>query len=72
MKCAGLDELETLVEAQPHAYHKPAYYGASGWIGVILNRADLDWDDVAHWLRRSWQQVAPKSIAGLLETADVS
>lgn len=72
VKCAGLDELETLVVAQPHAYHKPAYYGASGWIGVILNRADLDWDDVAHWLRRSWQQVAPKSIAGLLDAADAS
>ena len=59
----GLDELEALVEAQPAAYYKPAYYGASGWIGVILDRRDLDWEDVAEWLERSWRSVAPARLA---------
>ena len=70
VKCGSMDELEDLVEAQPHAYHKPAYYGASGWIGVILNRPGVDWDDVADWLQRSWRAVAPKSATALMDVAD--
>ncbi|UYH53865.1 phosphoribosylglycinamide formyltransferase [Qipengyuania sp. SS22] len=70
VKCSGLDELENLVEAQPQAYHKPAYYGASGWIGVILNRPGVDWDTVADWLQRSWRAVAPKGATRLIDAAD--
>ncbi|WP_369027117.1 phosphoribosylglycinamide formyltransferase [Qipengyuania sp. RANM35] len=70
VKCDSMDELEGLVEAQPHAYHKPAYYGASGWIGIILNRQGVDWDNVADWLQRSWRQVAPSRLTRLLDAAD--
>lgn len=70
VKCGSIDELEGLVEAQPQAYHKPAYYGASGWIGVILNRPGVDWEDVADWLQRSWRMVAPRSVTRLLDVAD--
>lgn len=70
VKTGGMDELEDLVEAQPHAYHKPAYYGASGWIGIILNRPGLDWDDVADWLQRSWRAVAPRNATRLLDAVD--
>lgn len=70
VKCGSMDELEGLVEAQPHAYHKPAYYGASGWIGLILNRPDVDWDAVADWLQRSWRNVAPPRLTRLLDVAD--
>ncbi|MCV0382214.1 MAG: phosphoribosylglycinamide formyltransferase [Erythrobacter sp.] len=70
VKCDGMDELEALVEDQPHAYHKPAYYGASGWLGVILDRADIDWDSVAERLQRSWTAVAPRSVTKLIDAAD--
>ncbi len=70
VKADSMDELEGLVEAQPHAYHKPAYYGASGWIGLILNRPGLDWSDVSEWLQRSWRSVAPKNATKLLDVAD--
>ena len=70
VKAGSMDELETLVEAQPQAYFKPAYYGASGWIGVILNRPGLDWDTVAEWLERSWRAVAPPRLTKLLDAAD--
>ncbi len=70
VKCGSMDELLDLVEAQPEAYFKPAYYGASGWIGVILNRPGLDWDHVGEWLARSWRQVAPKSATRLIDAAD--
>ncbi|MDG5747024.1 phosphoribosylglycinamide formyltransferase [Qipengyuania sp. XHP0207] len=70
VKCSSMDELENLVEAQPHTYHKSAYYGASGWIGVILNRPGVEWDDIAAWLQRSWGQVAPPRIRNLCDAAD--
>ena len=70
VKCDGMDELEALVEDQPHAYRKPAYYGASGWLGVILDRADIDWDSVAERLQRSWTAVAPKGATKLINAAD--
>lgn len=69
-KCGSMDELDGLVEAQPHAYFKPAYYGASGWIGVILNRPGLDWDTVSDWLERSWRAVAPSRLTRLMDVAD--
>lgn len=70
VKTGGMDELEGLVEAQPQAYFKPAYYGASGWIGVILNRPGLDWDSVGEWLARSWRAVAPARLTRLIDAAD--
>lgn len=70
VKCGSMDELEGLVEAQPHAYHKPAYYGASGWIGVILNRRGVDWEMIGEWLQRSWRAVAPPRLTRLLDAAD--
>ena len=70
VKCGSMDELEGLVEAQPHAYHKPAYYGAAGWIGIILNRNGVDWDAIGDWLQRSWRSVAPARLTSLLDAAD--
>ncbi|MDG6078647.1 phosphoribosylglycinamide formyltransferase [Erythrobacter litoralis] len=69
VKTGSMDELLDLVEAQPEVYFKPAYYGASGWIGVILNREGLDWQDVADWLERSWRSVAPKTAVRSLDAA---
>lgn len=66
-KTSGVDEMEGLIEAHPDAYFRPAYYGASGWIGVILNRPGVDWDAVADWLSRSWRSVAPKRLAQMLD-----
>ncbi|WP_086608959.1 phosphoribosylglycinamide formyltransferase [Erythrobacter donghaensis] len=70
VRTGGMDELLNLVEAQPEVYFKPAYYGASGWIGIILNRPGVDWDAVAEWLTRSWRGAAPKRLTRLLDVAD--
>ena len=59
-----------LIENQPDTYFKPAFYGASGWVGLILDRADLDWGDVEAWLLRSWRSVAPKRLTRMLDVAD--
>ena len=70
VKTGGMDEMAALIEQDPDAYFRPAYYGASGWIGLTLNREGVDWDHVAHWLRRSWRAVAPKRLTALLDAAD--
>jgi phosphoribosylglycinamide formyltransferase-1 len=69
-RTGGMDELLNLVESQPEVYFKPAYYGASGWVGIILNRPNVDWDEVAAWLERSWRSVAPKRLTRFLDIAD--
>ncbi|TRD12196.1 phosphoribosylglycinamide formyltransferase [Erythrobacter insulae] len=71
VKTSGMDELLGLIEAQPEVYFKPAYYGASGWIGLILNRPGVDWAHVEQWLQRSWRSVAPAKLTKLQDIADM-
>ncbi|MDP4605927.1 MAG: phosphoribosylglycinamide formyltransferase, partial [Erythrobacter sp.] len=70
VKTSGMDELHALVEDQPETYFKPAFYGASGWVGLVLDRPDLDWGDVDAWLERSWRSVAPKRLTRMMDIAD--
>ena len=70
VRTSGMDELLNLIESQPEVYFKPAYYGASGWVGIILNRANVDWDEVAAWLQRSWRGAAPKRLTRMMDIAD--
>ena len=56
VKTSGQDELSSLVEQFPNRWFKPAYYGASGWAGLILDR--------------SWASVAPRRLASLRRAAD--
>ena len=67
VKAADQEELKALMEQAPDTYFKPAYYGASGWIGIILNRPGVDWAHVEEWLERSWRAVAPKRLAAMLD-----
>ncbi|GAA4041901.1 phosphoribosylglycinamide formyltransferase [Parerythrobacter jejuensis] len=69
-KTSGQDELAALIDGDPQAFYKPAFYGASGWVGLILNRPDCDWEQVEYWLGRSWQAVAPKRLTKLMDAAD--
>jgi len=70
VKTGSMDELHSLVEDQPDIYFKPAFYGASGWVGLVLDRPGLDWDEVAAWLARSWRAVAPKRLTRFMDIAD--
>ena len=62
VKASGADEMAGLIEAQPDVYYWPKYYGASGWLGIKLNRRDVDWDQVSEWLQRSWELAAPRRL----------
>lgn len=70
VKTDGPDELNALVDLHPEAYFRPQYYGAAGWVGLILNRPGVDWEHVADWLHRSWRAVAPARLTRLLNVAD--
>jgi len=70
VKTSGPDELAALIERDPAAYYRPAYYGASGWVGLVLNRPGVDWDHVSEWLERSWRSVAPARLTRLTSAAD--
>ncbi|HEX2624495.1 MAG TPA: phosphoribosylglycinamide formyltransferase [Sphingomicrobium sp.] len=70
VKASGPDEMSGLIESQPEIYYWPKYYGASGWLGVKLNRRDVDWDQVADWLERSWNACAPPRLTKLRRIAD--
>ncbi len=69
VKTSGQDELAALLEQDPETYYRPAYYGASGWVGIVLNRKGVDWDHVAAWLERSWRAVAPRRLTKLIDVA---
>lgn len=70
VKTSGVDEMTSLVESDPASFYRPAYYGASGWIGLVLNRRELDWAQVDYWLERSWRAVAPKRLTRLIDVAE--
>ena len=70
VRASGPDEMSGLIEAQPDVYYWPKYYGASGWLGLKLNRRDVDWDQVRDWLERSWRASAPPRLTKLMTIAD--
>jgi len=70
VKASGPDEMTGLIEAQPDVYYWPKYYGASGWLGVKLNRRDVDWDQIREWLERSWRACAPPRLTKLMRAAE--
>jgi phosphoribosylglycinamide formyltransferase 1 len=70
VKTSGADEMNALIEAEPEVYYRPAYYGASGWIAMRLDRPGVDWDHVGDWLAKSWRAVAPARLVKLMAVAD--
>ncbi|GAA4014644.1 hypothetical protein GCM10022280_11450 [Sphingomonas swuensis] len=70
LRASGPDEMTGLIEAHPELYYWPKYYGASGWLGLRLNRPDTDWDAVRGWLERSWQSSAPARLTRLIRAAE--
>lgn len=70
VKTSGEDEMSALVDQDPAIYFRPAYYGAAGWIGIRLDRPQVDWEHVKGWLERSWRACAPKKLTRLLDVAD--
>ena len=65
VKISGIDEQESLIERDDDTFYRPAYFG-DDWIGIRLDHAEPDWDEIGQWLQRSWLAVAPRRLAQLL------
>ncbi len=62
VKTGDMAEQAMLIEADPDLYYRPPYMGPSGWIGVRVDGADVDWDHVGDRIARSWELVAPRRL----------
>jgi len=60
---------EALIEAEPRRFHRPAYLGHRGWIGLHLDVGEIDWDEVAGVVTESYVLFAPKRLARQVEAA---
>jgi predicted DNA-binding protein (MmcQ/YjbR family) len=58
-------EREALLE-QGDPFYLPAYVGHKGWLGVQLDDADVDWEEVAELIATSYCLIAPKRLAELV------
>ncbi|MEE3852678.1 MmcQ/YjbR family DNA-binding protein [Gordonia sp. LSe1-13] len=48
-------------------FYLPAYLGAYGWLGILLDD-DTDWIEVSELLDASYRQIAPKKSIAKLES----
>jgi predicted DNA-binding protein (MmcQ/YjbR family) len=62
-KLEAQEEAEALLAADPDGLYRPAYVGPKGWLGVRLDKARVDWHELAGFLEESYVRVAPKSLA---------
>lgn len=61
VRTSGVDEQAMLIETAPNIYSRPAYLGASGWVGIDLSD-DADWAVVEDRIARSWELAAPRRL----------
>lgn len=57
---------EELVGQEPERFYRPPYVGHRGWVGVRLD-VDVDWGEIGQILEDAYRQVAPKTLAKLLD-----
>jgi predicted DNA-binding protein (MmcQ/YjbR family) len=55
-------EWEALL-AQGDPFYLPPYVGHKGWVGVRLDRAGIDWEEVAELIATAYCLIAPKRLA---------
>jgi hypothetical protein len=56
-------EADALVATDPERFYKPAYVGPRGWVGLRLDRSDVDWTEVTELVTESYLSMAPKKLA---------
>ena len=60
----GRGENEALVATDAEAYFLPAYVARHGYVGVFLDRPDVDWDEIDELVVEAYRLVAPATCAG--------
>jgi len=54
---------ESLIAAHPAKYYMPSYVGPRGWVGLRLDIAGVDWNEVAELIVTSYKLNAPNRLA---------
>ena len=57
-----VDDVERKALEQDPRFYYPAYMGPSGWLGLDLTAAKVDWDEVHELVDASYRLVAPKKL----------
>ena len=52
-----------LIASDPTRFYLPAYIGSRGWVGLRLDRGEVDWEEVAELVTHSYRLIAPKRLA---------
>jgi hypothetical protein len=56
----------TALEQDPR-FFVPAYYGAAGWLGLDLDAAPVDWQEVAELVDASYREVSGARLVARLD-----
>jgi predicted DNA-binding protein (MmcQ/YjbR family) len=62
-----VDETERKALEQDSRFYYPAYMGPSGWLGLDLTAADVDWDEVRELVDASFRSVASRRLVKELD-----
>ncbi len=54
---------EALIDDEADRFYRPAYLGHRGWVGLRLDTATVDWDEVAGVVVESYRLCAPRALA---------
>ena len=55
-----------MIESEPERFYRPPYVGGRGWLGVYLDIADVEWDEIALIVVEAYRVIAPASlVAGI-------
>lgn len=63
-----VDDSDRASLEQDDRFFLPAYMGPSGWMGLDLTAAQVDWDEVGELLDASFRLVAPKKLIAQLDS----
>ena len=58
---AAKEDQAKIVRSAPKRFFVPPYVGPNGWVGMWLD-GDVNWDDVADFLRDGYRLVAPERL----------
>jgi len=59
-------ENEVLVASDPDTFFMPPYVAQHGYVGIFLDRPEVDWDEVRELVTDAYLLVAPKRLSQLV------
>ena len=57
---------DAIINSDRERFFVPPYVGHKGWVGVYLDGADPDWEEMTDLVEESYRLIAPKRLAAQL------